>query len=99
MGRCDLYRRIFARYERALPTAAYFAMNGFRVMSCPWRKTGVALEQYGMMRQARAHATVEAVARIFVQVRPVDEHRQDRAACESRRSCVQCDRSWRANSG
>jgi hypothetical protein len=48
-------------YERALPSATFFAMNGFRVVTCPWRKPGVALEQYQMMRQARAHST-EAIA-------------------------------------
>ncbi|MDH3648314.1 MAG: family 20 glycosylhydrolase [Saprospiraceae bacterium] len=32
-------------YERAEPTAAYFATKGFRVITCPWRRSSVALEQ------------------------------------------------------
>ena len=29
-------------YERAVPTAAYFAMKGLDVVSCPWKKPGTA---------------------------------------------------------
>lgn len=32
-------------YERAVPTAVYFAMKGFDVASCPWRKPQVAMQQ------------------------------------------------------
>ena len=38
-------------YERAEPTPAYFAVKGFRVLACPWKKPEVALEQ---QRQAIA---------------------------------------------
>lgn len=40
-------------YERADPTAALFALNGFRVITCPWRSpevTGVQLEMTDIFR-------------------------------------------------
>lgn len=36
-------------YDRAEPTAAYFAMKGFQVITCPWNKSNVAIEQYQQM--------------------------------------------------
>jgi len=33
-------------YQRAEPTAAYFAMKGFKVITCPWNKAEVAIAQY-----------------------------------------------------
>lgn len=36
-------------YERAEPTAAYFALKGFRVITCPWDKPTVAQEQIEQM--------------------------------------------------
>ena len=44
-------------YERADPTAAYFAMKGFRVVTSPWRKAEVAKEQLAQMLDFRANAT------------------------------------------
>jgi hypothetical protein len=44
-------------YERALPTTEHFALEGFPVLACPWRKPEVALRQLESMRQVRAHAT------------------------------------------
>ncbi len=44
-------------YERAHPTAPYFALQGFRVVSSPWRKTGVALRQLDTIRSARANSS------------------------------------------
>jgi hypothetical protein len=41
-------------YERAEPTAAYFALKGFRVIACPWSKAHVTraqIEQIQMLRQ------------------------------------------------
>ncbi len=41
-------------YERAHPTASYFALKGLNVLSCPWRKSEVALgllEQIRLVRQ------------------------------------------------
>ncbi|MBX2815478.1 MAG: family 20 glycosylhydrolase [Saprospiraceae bacterium] len=32
-------------YDRAEPTAAYFALKGFEVITCPWNKASVALDQ------------------------------------------------------
>ncbi len=36
-------------YDRPDPTAAYFATKGFNVLSCPWRKSDVAIEQVNML--------------------------------------------------
>jgi hypothetical protein len=44
-------------YERALPTAAYFATKGFRVIECPWRKPDVAVEQLQTMLEMRDNST------------------------------------------
>jgi hypothetical protein len=46
-------------YERVLPSITYFAMEGFPVVACPWRKPNVALGQLAMVRDTRAHATSE----------------------------------------
>lgn len=44
-------------YETAVPTAAYFAAKGFRVLSCPWRKVDVALSQLEQTLVYRKNAT------------------------------------------
>ncbi len=44
-------------YERPDKTAVYFAMKGFRVMSCPWRNPRVAVQQVADMFQFREDAT------------------------------------------
>ena len=36
-------------YERADATAAYFAIKGFRVVTCPWRNPQVAQEQVALL--------------------------------------------------
>ena len=46
-------------YERPDPTAVYFAMNGFDVATCSWRKPEVALEQQQMLVELRDNATKE----------------------------------------
>ena len=46
-------------YERPDPTAAYFAMSGFDVATCSWRKPEVALEQQQMLVELRKNATKE----------------------------------------
>jgi hypothetical protein len=43
-------------YERAEPTAALFATEGFNVISSPWRKANVALGQLDLIRTVRANA-------------------------------------------
>lgn len=44
-------------YERADPTAAYFATKGFNVVTCPWRKADVARKQLAQMLAYRDQAT------------------------------------------
>lgn len=44
-------------YERPDPTAIYFAMNGFDVATCSWRKPELALEQRNMLVELRKNAT------------------------------------------
>lgn len=43
-------------YEAPHPTAPFFALHGFPVVSSPWRKPSVALEQLQIMRRTRATA-------------------------------------------
>jgi len=43
-------------YDAAPATAAYFAVEGFRVLYAPWRKTDVALGELDLIRSVRAHA-------------------------------------------
>jgi N-acetyl-beta-hexosaminidase len=44
-------------YERADKTPVYFAMKGFKVVTCPWRKPDVALLQLKDMLDFRAQST------------------------------------------
>lgn len=44
-------------YERADATAVYFAMKGFRVVTCPWRKARVTTQQTRDMIHYREAAT------------------------------------------
>jgi hypothetical protein len=44
-------------YDTAVPTAAYFAVLGFRVVSAPWQMADVALNELEMVRKIRAAAT------------------------------------------
>jgi len=46
-------------YERAAPTAPYFAMKGFRVVTCPWRIAEVAVAQLNQMLLYRENTTPE----------------------------------------
>ena len=41
------------------PTAAYFVLKGFRVLSCRWQNTGVAIEQEHLIRSLTDHASTE----------------------------------------
>lgn len=43
-------------YERADPTAALFALNGFRVITCPWRSPEVTAVQLEMTDMFRANS-------------------------------------------
>ncbi len=44
-------------YERADPTAVIFASKGFNVVTCPWRKGDVAVEQLNLMLNLKENAT------------------------------------------
>lgn len=44
-------------YERPDQTAVYFAMKGFRVITCPWRNPQVAVAQVDDMLKFREYAT------------------------------------------
>jgi Glycosyl hydrolase family 20, catalytic domain len=46
-------------YERPDQTAIYFAMNGFRVITCPWRTPPTAVIQAEDMAKFRKYATPE----------------------------------------
>lgn len=51
-------------YETAHPTAAYFALEGFRVLSSPWRRSSVALRQLDLIRLARGNSSPAVAARL-----------------------------------
>lgn len=51
-------------YERAEPTAVYFAVKGFPVLSSPWRKTEVALGQLEWIDRVRRRASSEIADRM-----------------------------------
>jgi hypothetical protein len=44
-------------YDRPDPTAAYFALKGFDVVSCPWKNADGALMQLADMVRLRAHSS------------------------------------------
>jgi Glycosyl hydrolase family 20, catalytic domain len=44
-------------YDRPLPTTEHFAIEGFPVLACPWRKPDVALAQLDAVRRVRSHST------------------------------------------
>jgi hypothetical protein len=46
-------------YDRSDKTAVYFAMKGFRVLTCPWRKPAVAVAQLNDMVRFRQESTPE----------------------------------------
>ncbi|MCK5704216.1 MAG: family 20 glycosylhydrolase [Cyclobacteriaceae bacterium] len=46
-------------YERPDPTAAYFALKGFKVITCPWRFPDVTKVQLQMMVDFKKYATPE----------------------------------------
>ncbi|MFB3828516.1 MAG: family 20 glycosylhydrolase [Bryobacteraceae bacterium] len=50
-------------YEWPVPTASWFALHGFPVVSAPWRKTDVALGQLQLIRASRALPTEPLRAR------------------------------------
>ena len=44
-------------YERAEPSAAYFAMKGFNVVTCPWNNAGPAVRQLHDMLEFREQSS------------------------------------------
>ncbi len=52
-------------YERPDQTAVYFAMNGFRVITCPWRTPSTAVMQAEDMARFRKYATPEMKPRYY----------------------------------
>lgn len=52
-------------YERPDQTAIYFAMNGFRVVTCPWRTPETAVIQTEDMAKFRKYATPEMKPRYY----------------------------------
>ncbi len=50
-------------YERPDQTAVYFAMKGFRVITCAWRNPQVAVQQMEDMVKFRTYATAEMKGR------------------------------------
>jgi sugar phosphate isomerase/epimerase len=43
-------------YERPVPTAVYFAMKGFSVVTCPWKNPASAVQQLEDMLRFRQHS-------------------------------------------
>jgi hypothetical protein len=46
-------------YDSPVPTAAYFAVKGFKVVTCPWKSAECAVQQTADMAAWRATATPE----------------------------------------
>lgn len=51
-------------YERADPTAAYFALKGFDVATSSWRNASVAQEQMALLENIRKNASEETAGHI-----------------------------------
>ena len=52
-------------YERAEPTAAYFALKGFRVITCPWNRPEVTREQLEMLSRFRKNSNGVTAERYY----------------------------------
>jgi hypothetical protein len=52
-------------YEAPHPTATFFALQGLPVVSSPWRRPSVALEQLHLIRRARATAAPPVAQRLL----------------------------------
>jgi hypothetical protein len=51
-------------YNAAHPTAPYFALEGFPVVSSPWRRASVALRQLDLIRLARVNSSPAVAGRL-----------------------------------
>jgi hypothetical protein len=58
-------------YEQAVPTDAYFAMKGFRVATCPWRKSEVAINQLQQTLRLRENSTTVLKPRFLGMIQTV----------------------------
>ena len=52
-------------YERAEPTAAYFAIQGFQVLPCPWRQADVAWDQLDQIEALRKSSSEPIASRLI----------------------------------
>jgi hypothetical protein len=52
-------------YEKAEPTAAYFAVHGLAVVTCPWKTPGVGRAEVKLVRAMRAPANSELAGRML----------------------------------
>lgn len=52
-------------YDRPDKTAVYFAMKGFRVVTCPWRQSATAVTQLNDMLAFKRDATAEMAPRFL----------------------------------
>ena len=83
-------------YERAEPTAAYFALKGFDVATSSWRKGDVAKEQLALLKSFKENASEETAEHIKGMVHtswssaasfmdrfyaPLDKNKLDDAMC------------------
>lgn len=50
-------------YDRAEPTAAYFAIKGFPVITCPWNKPEVAVAQFDQLVAFRQYSNPDLAKR------------------------------------
>jgi hypothetical protein len=46
-------------YDKAEPTAAYFALKGFKVVTCSWNKSEIALKQLDLILSLRQNSSRE----------------------------------------
>jgi hypothetical protein len=58
-------------YERPAPTAAYFALKGFPVVTCPWNRPQVAVTQLEDLLHFRQSATPQTQPRMLGMVETV----------------------------
>jgi hypothetical protein len=58
-------------YDKPVPTPVYFAMKGFRVVTCPWRMPANAVLQAQDMINFRDHSTPEMKDRFLGMVQTV----------------------------
>ncbi|MFT3751064.1 MAG: family 20 glycosylhydrolase [Agriterribacter sp.] len=58
-------------YERADKSAVYFAMKGFKVVTCPWRNPAIAIAQLNDMTSFRNTATPQLKPRFYGMVQTV----------------------------